>query len=98
MLLGGWITAGQALGWGLVNRVAPAGTVEAATRAMAAELAEKSGAASRTVKRLVDRAFDLELRDGLELEKQHVAAHMRTDDAAAGLRAFRERARRKESS
>jgi enoyl-CoA hydratase/carnithine racemase len=97
MLLGGWIDAQQALAWGLVNRVAPAGTVEAATRALAAELAEKSGAASRTVKLLVDRGLDLDLRDGLTLEKQKVAAHMRTDDAAAGLRAFRERARRKET-
>jgi enoyl-CoA hydratase len=96
MLLGGWIGAEQALAWGLVNRVAPAGTVEAATRELAAELAAKSGAASRTVKRLVDRGLDLALPEGLELEKQQVAAHMRTDDAAAGLRAFRERARRKE--
>ncbi len=95
MLLGGWLSARQALDWGLINRVAPAGTVEAATRALAAELAEKSGAASRTVKLLVDRGLDLELREGLELEKQTVAAHMRTEDAAAGLRAFRERARRR---
>jgi enoyl-CoA hydratase/carnithine racemase len=98
MLLGGWLDAQQARAWGLVNRVAPAGTVEAATRALAAELAEKSGEASRTVKRLVDRGLELDLRAGLELEKQEVAAHMRTDDAVAGLRAFRARARRKETS
>jgi enoyl-CoA hydratase/carnithine racemase len=98
MLLGGWLDAPQALAWGLVNRVAPAGTVEAATRALAAELARKSGEASRTVKRLVDRGLELDLRAGLELEKQQVAAHMRTGDAVAGLRAFRERARRKEPS
>jgi enoyl-CoA hydratase/carnithine racemase len=98
MLLGGWLDAPQALAWGLVNRVAPAGTVAAATRTLAAELAAKSGEASRTVKRLVDRGLELDLRAGLELEKQQVAAHMRTDDAVAGLRAFRERARRKESS
>jgi enoyl-CoA hydratase len=97
MLLGGWITAQDALAWGLVNRVVPAGTVEAATVALAAELAAKSGAASRTAKRLVDRGLGLTLREGLELEKQAVAAHMRTEDAAAGLRAFRDRARRKES-
>ncbi len=70
----------------------------AATRALATELAAKSGAASRTIKLLVDRGLDLELREGLELEKEKVAAHMRTDDAAAGLRAFRERSRRKETS
>ena len=98
MLLGGWLDARQAHTWGLVNRVVPAGTVEAATRTLAAELADKSGEASRTVKRLVDHGLALDLRAGLELEKQQVAAHMRTDDAVAGLRAFRERARRKEPS
>ena len=93
MLLGGWLTARQALEWGLINRVAAAGTVEAATRALAAALAEKSGEASRAVKHLVDRGLDLELREGLALEQRIVAAHMRTADAIAGLRAFRERRR-----
>jgi enoyl-CoA hydratase/carnithine racemase len=95
MLLGGWLSARQALEWGLVNRVAPAGTVDAVTRALAAELAEKSGAASRAVKHLVDHGLDLDLREGLALERDIVAAHMRTEDAAAGLRAFRDRARQK---
>jgi enoyl-CoA hydratase/carnithine racemase len=82
-----------------VNRVAPAGSVVAATRALAAELATKSGAAGEAVKRLVDRGLDLTLPEGLELEKQIVAEHMRSEDAVAGLRAFRERARtRKETS
>jgi enoyl-CoA hydratase/carnithine racemase len=50
------------------------------------------------VKILVDRSLDLELAEGLALERSMVAEHMRTEDAAAGLRAFRERARRKEKS
>jgi enoyl-CoA hydratase/carnithine racemase len=97
-VLGSWLDAKQAHDWGLVNRVVPAGTVETATLALARELAEKSGAASRTVKLLVDRGLDVDLRTGLALEKRKAAEHMRTDDAAAGLRAFRQRARRKESS
>ena len=91
MLLGGWLSARQALEWGLVNRVAPAGTVVEATLALARELAAKSPAASRTAKALVDRGLDVELRTGLELEKRMVADHMRGDDAKAGLRAFTER-------
>jgi len=35
MLLGGWVDAAQALHWGLVNRVAPAGQVAAAAEALA---------------------------------------------------------------
>ena len=93
MLLGGWLDAHQAHAWGLVNRVVPAGTVETATLALAHELAEKSGAATRTVKLLVDRGLDVDLRTGLALERRKVAEHMRTDDAVAGLRAFRERSR-----
>ena len=97
MLLGGWLDAQQALAWGLVNRVAPAGTVVEATLALARELAGKSGAASRAAKRLIDRGLDVDLRTGLELEKRVVAEHMLGEDAKAGLRAFAERKRKPSS-
>jgi enoyl-CoA hydratase/carnithine racemase len=88
MFLGGWLGASDAQSWGLVNRVVPAGTVESAVEAMAAELAAKSVSAARTVKTLVNRAFDVDLATGLEMERQLTAAHMRGPDAAEGLRAF----------
>jgi enoyl-CoA hydratase len=91
MLLGGWLDAAQAQAWGLVNRVVPAGTVGAAVESMAAELAAKSVSASRTVKALVNRAFDTDLTSGLEMELHLAAAHMRGPDAAEGLRAFIEK-------
>jgi len=87
MLLGGWLTAPEALAWGLVNRVVPAGTVAPAVE----ELAAGSGSANRAVKALVARAFDTELAEGLELERRLVAAHMPSADAAEGLRAFVEK-------
>ena len=73
MLLGGWLSAEQALAWGLVNRVAPAGTLETAVAELALALAQKSGGASRTVKVLVNRGLDLDLGRGLELELELVA-------------------------
>ncbi len=91
MLLGGWVDAAQALHWGLVNRVAPAGQIAAAAEALARELAGKSAAASRTAKRLVDQGLDLTLAEGLELERHLAAEHMRGADAAEGLRAFAEK-------
>jgi enoyl-CoA hydratase/carnithine racemase len=91
MLLGGWLSAAQSLDWGLVNRVAPAGTLSAVVEEMAAALAAGSGSAARTVKALVNRAFDADLAGGLELELSLVAAHMRTAEAAEGLRAFAEK-------
>ena len=91
MFLGGWLSAAEAHAWGLVNRVVPAGTVAAAVEAMAVELAAKSVSASRTVKTLVNRAFDVDLASGLEMERGLTAAHMRGPDAAEGLRAFIEK-------
>jgi enoyl-CoA hydratase/carnithine racemase len=91
MLLGGWVDAAQALAWGLVNRVVPAGQVGAAVEELARELAAKSAAASRVAKRLVDRGLDLPLADGLELELRLAGEHMRGADAAEGLRAFAEK-------
>jgi enoyl-CoA hydratase/carnithine racemase len=91
MLLGGWLGAGQALEWGLVNRVAPAGTLQAVVHETAASLADKSGSANRTVKALVNRGLDMDLMRGLDLELALVAEHMRSADAAEGLRAFAEK-------
>jgi enoyl-CoA hydratase/carnithine racemase len=91
MLLGGWLTAEQALDWGLVNRVAPAGELEAEVQSLGDTLAEKSGSANRTVKALVHRGLELTLARGLDLERELVAAHMRSPDAAEGLRAFAEK-------
>ncbi len=88
MLLGGWLGARQALEWGLVNRVAPAGTLADALDTMATELASKSRGAAATVKHLVRAATDVELSEGLELERTEVARHMRTADAMEGLAAF----------
>ena len=91
MLLGGWLSAAEARDWGLVNRVVPAGTLGAAVEDMAASLAAKSLSAARTVKTLVNRALDADLTSGLEMELHLVAAHMRSADAAEGLRAFAEK-------
>ncbi len=91
MLLGGWLTAREALAWGLVNRVAAAGKLQETLDEMAAHLARLSAPASRTVKALVNRASDVDLASGLQLEIAMVAQHMRSADAAEGLRAFAEK-------
>jgi enoyl-CoA hydratase len=91
MLLGGWLGAREALAWGLVNRVAPAGQLTATLDELAEELLAKSASASRTVKMLVSRSTDVDLASGLALERAATAGHMRTADAAEGLRAFVEK-------
>ncbi len=91
MLLGGRLDAEQALAWGLVNRLAPVGGVVAVVDELARALVAKSVAAGRTVKRLVDRGLDLSLAEGLETELRLAGEHMRSADAAEGLRAFAEK-------
>jgi enoyl-CoA hydratase/carnithine racemase len=91
MLLGGWVEASQALAWGLVNRVVPAGQVGPSVEGLARELASKSVAASRVAKRLVDQGLELTLPEGLALERRLAGEHMRGADAAEGLRAFAEK-------
>ncbi len=88
MLLGGWLGAEQALAWGLVNRVAPAGAVATVVEELAAQLAAGSDSANRTVKRLVNRGLDDDLRTGLEMEILLVGEHMQSADAKEGLAAF----------
>lgn len=91
MLLGGWLSAADAREWGLVNRVAPAGTLSAVVEEIAGALAAGSDSANRTVKALVNRAFDADLAGGLEMELHLVASHMRSAEAAEGLAAFAEK-------
>jgi enoyl-CoA hydratase/carnithine racemase len=91
MLLGGWLGARQALEWGLVNRVAPAGKLEETVAELARELAGKSRAASEAAKSLVNAATELGLAEGLDVEGRLVAQHMRSADAGEGLRAFAEK-------
>jgi enoyl-CoA hydratase len=91
MLLGGWLTAREACAWGLVNRVAPGGQLAAALDEMAQKLARLSAGASRTAKALVNRAGDVDLASGLDFEIAMVAQHMRSADAAEGLRALGEK-------
>ena len=88
MLIGGWITAEQALAWGLVNRVAPAGKLDDTVMEIARALVDKSVSASRAAKMLVNRALDVDLATGLDLEAAEVARHMRGADAVEGLAAF----------
>jgi enoyl-CoA hydratase len=91
MLLGGWVTAEQALAWGLVNRVAPSGALATVLDDVARDLAGKSGSASRAIKDLVNRAGDGTAAEALERERTAIARHLLTADAREGLRAFAEK-------
>src|SRR3990167_8708090 len=91
MLLGHWLSAREALAWGLINRVVPTGQVREKLNDLAAQLAGLSGSDRKSVKMLANRGLDLPLAEGLELEIRGVAQHMSSADAREGLSAFIEK-------
>jgi enoyl-CoA hydratase/carnithine racemase len=93
LLSGDWLSAADALQFGLANVVVPADRVLARAEAMAAQLASKSPLASRHVKEAVSRGMQLDLPAALALERQIVVAHMQSEDVQIGLAAFRNRSK-----
>jgi enoyl-CoA hydratase len=91
ILLGDTISATEALGLGLVNRVVPAAEVVAVAR----ELAERLAATPRLAVQAGKRAIAAGLRHGpdagREAEATEIAALFETHDAQEGLAAFFEK-------
>ncbi|MCY4106238.1 MAG: enoyl-CoA hydratase/isomerase family protein [Chloroflexi bacterium] len=85
------LSAQEALGWGIVNRVLPAEALQDEALALARQLAAGPALATAAVKRLLHRSFDQTLETQLEDEAQAIAATSATHDAAEGIRAFLEK-------
>jgi enoyl-CoA hydratase len=94
VLLGRHLDAREALAIGLVNAIAPRERLMAEAEQLASELAEKAGYALATGKKLLNRALDLPLADGLALERE-LALAMGTPEE---IRAARERAMAKSAT
>jgi enoyl-CoA hydratase/carnithine racemase len=93
-LLGSYIDAPTALAWGLVNRVAPAGDLEAAGLALAAELAGNAPLAQRGNKRVIAALLNGEGRLAGEVERELMElrrASFASQDMREGVRAFAEK-------
>jgi enoyl-CoA hydratase/carnithine racemase len=76
---------------GLVNRVAPAAELDAATEALAGELLECAPLAVGLAKRVMDASARPALAATLELEVTMQERCARSEDFAEGARAFREK-------
>lgn len=86
-----WISAAQALEWGLVNYVVGEDELETAARDYCQQLTQKSAAGLSTMKVLVNRGLDLSLDAGLQLELDLAAPALASDDVKEGTRAFLEK-------
>ena len=82
------LSAAEALDWGLVNQVVPAGTAVAAADKLARELAEGPTAAFGGVKDLMQSAASESLETQMEKETQAIAAAAVSADGQEGIRAF----------
>ncbi len=88
MLTGRKIDAAEALACGLVTRVVPAAELEAATTALAAEIAERSPAAIALGLRAFYRSQDMEFEPQLRYLQGELARVLALEDAAEGIAAF----------
>jgi methylglutaconyl-CoA hydratase len=92
ILLGRRLTAAEALAWGLVNRVTPAGTnVVDDTIAFLEPIAHGAPIAQAAALEAIDRSFDVPLGLGLELEKVSYDKVLVSEDRREALAAFGEK-------
>jgi len=85
------IDAAEALRLGLIERVVPAGSVLEAALELAARINEKGPLGVAAGKKAINRARDLSLQQGLELESDLWANLTATEDMKEGAQAFIEK-------
>jgi enoyl-CoA hydratase len=91
LLIGGTMTAEQALAAGLINRVVPAAKLTETVTAMAERIAANGPLAVRNIKRSVLACEGLPLEQAFAEELRWAAEVFTSDDAVEGPRAFAEK-------
>lgn len=91
MFTGEMLDAEEALTLGLVEKVVPPGQVMDAAMELAAKIKKKGPLGVAAVKKVLNRARDLSLEQGLALESDVWAALASTEDMKEGARAFLEK-------
>ena len=88
---GEMISATEALSLGLIEKVVPAGKSMEAALELAARIIEKGPLGVAAGKKVINRARDLSIQQGLELESDLWANLTATEDMKEGARAFIEK-------
>ena len=88
LLTGQPIDAGVALSWGLVNRVVPAGELDAAVRQFTDIILARSPATIRLGKAAFYEQIDRPLAAAYDLTSETMACNLLLEDAAEGMDAF----------
>lgn len=87
------IPADEALRWGLLTEVVPAGELDARVDALVAELTQFSPLAQRMAKQALAASVEAPLSAGLKLEGQMYGFLRTTEDFQEGVRAFKDKRR-----
>ena len=88
LVTGRFITAAEALSYGLVNRVAPDAALDEAVASLTAEICAKSPVAVRTGKAMFARQRAMSLEEAYAYAGHVMACNMMAEDAAEGIDAF----------
>jgi enoyl-CoA hydratase/carnithine racemase len=91
LLLGEGFDAGEAMALGLVNRVLPAGEVEAFAREQAAKLARRPLSALMATKALMKQPRSAVVRDAMQREGEYFSRMLREPAAREAFSAFLEK-------
>jgi enoyl-CoA hydratase/carnithine racemase len=88
LLIGDFLSAAQAMEFGLVNRVVPAAQIDATINEICQKIASKSPAAIRVGKALFYKQIEATLPEAYALAAEAMACNMQSEDAQAGIDAF----------
>jgi enoyl-CoA hydratase/carnithine racemase len=88
LLTGALIDAQTALAWGLVNRVVPAGDLDAEIVRLTDHIAERSAATIRLGKAAFYQQIERPLSVAYDVASETMACNMSLEDAAEGIDAF----------
>jgi enoyl-CoA hydratase/carnithine racemase len=88
LVTGRFISAADALSYGLISRMAPDGELDATVASLTAEICSKSPVAIRTGKAMFSRQRAMSLEDAYAYAGGVMACNMMAEDAAEGIDAF----------
>lgn len=91
VLTGKFITAQEALSYGLINRIVPSELLLFETIRFAAEIASQSPVAVKLAKEAVNQAFNSTLDEGLMFERKNFYLTFASEDQKEGMAAFVEK-------
>lgn len=88
LLTGDFISADEALQYGLVNAVVPASELVSATHELASKIVDRSALAIRLGKEMFYRQLSMDLPDAYAYASERMVCNMASHDAKEGIDAF----------